>query len=402
MRILHVFDHSIPFHSGYALRTRSILEHQRALGLETFHVTSAKHPGARALVEEVDGYRFFRTPAPANWIGRIPLLKQYAIINSLAKRLGELVEEIRPDILHAHSPALNGFAALRVAQWHSLPVVYECRAFWEDAATHHGTSREGGLRYDLTRGLETYVFSRAHAITTICDGLKNDIIARGIGAEKITVVPNAVDVRKFRFNLDADLVMRKEMGLAGNKVLGFIGSFYGYEGLGLLLESLPLMMREYPGLRLLLVGGGPQENHLKALAQRLGLTEQVIFAGWAPHEKIHKYYEQIDILVYPRLPMRLTDLVTPLKPLEAMAQGRLIVASDVGGHREMMIDGCNGRLFKAGDQQDLVRVILDLLASADRWAEFRSSGRAYVEKERNWASSVVHYRDVYASLHGGN
>ena len=215
MRILHVLDHSIPQHSGYSFRTRAILEQQRALGWSTSHLTSAKHPGLPTLVEDVEGFRFFRTPKPRGWFTRLPILDPISIVNSLARRLDEVVEEVRPDILHAHSPALNGLAALRVAQWHRLPVVYECRAFWEDAAVDHGTSREGGLRYRATHALETYVFKRAKAITTICEGLRRDIIQRGIDAEKVTVIPNAVDIQRFRLCEVQDPKFREELGLTG-------------------------------------------------------------------------------------------------------------------------------------------------------------------------------------------
>jgi PEP-CTERM/exosortase A-associated glycosyltransferase len=400
MRILHILDHSIPLHSGYTFRTRAILEQQRALGFETFHITSAKQKGPDVAVEEVDGFRFFRTPQPNGWRAKWPVLNQFWVVDSLAKRLGEVVEEVGPDILHAHSPALNGLAALRVAEWYSLPLVYECRAFWEDAAVDHGTSREGGLRYRATQALENYVFRRAQAITTICEGLRRDIIARGIPADKVTVIPNAVDIHRFHAANDPDLQLREELGLAGKTVLGFIGSFYAYEGLPLLLEAMPRILREKPDLMLLLVGGGPQEAHLREEVDRLGLGESVIFAGRVPHDKVQKYYDQVDIFVYPRYSMRLTELVTPLKPLEAMAQGRLVVASDVGGHRELIADRKTGWLFRAGDVDDLARTVLELLRTPDAWPGIRQAGRRFVEEERNWAASVRRYRRVYQALIG--
>jgi PEP-CTERM/exosortase A-associated glycosyltransferase len=400
MRILHILDHSIPLHSGYTFRTRAILEQQRAMGFETFHITSAKHKGADVLVEEVDGFRFFRTPLPDGWYAKLPLLNQFAIVDSLAKRLGEVIEEVRPDILHAHSPALNGLAALRVAPWYSLPVVYECRAFWEDAAVDHGTSREGGLRYRATRALETYVFRRAQSVTTICEGLRRDIVQRGIPAEKVTVIPNAVDIHRFQVSGQPDPKLRAELGLAGKTVLGFIGSFYAYEGLPLLLEAMPRILRDKPEVRLLLAGGGPQEPNLRQMAAALGLEDKVIFPGRIPHDKVQRYYDQVDIFVYPRYPIRLTELVTPLKPLEAMAQGRLVLASDVGGHKELIIDRETGWLFKAGDAEDLAGKVLEMLAHPESWAPMKRAGRRFVEEERNWQASVRHYRDVYRPLLG--
>lgn len=401
MRILHVLDHSIPLHSGYTFRTRAILEQQRALGFETFHITSAKQKGPDVAVEEVDGFRFFRTPQPKYWYADWPVLNHFSIVDSLAKRLGEVVEEVGPDILHAHSPALNGLAALRVAQWYSLPVVYECRAFWEDAAVDHGTSRENGLRYRATHALESYVFRRAQAITTICEGLRQDIIERGIPAAKVTVIPNAVDIHRFHFAGEPDFRLRGELGLMGKTVLGFIGSFYAYEGLPLLLEALPAILRDKPDLALLLVGGGPQEAFLKEEAKRLGLENNVIFSGRVAHDKVQKYYDQVDIFVYPRYSMRLTELVTPLKPLEAMAQGRLVVASDVGGHKELIADRQTGWLFKAGDAGDLARTVLELLNAPELWPTIKQAGRRFVEEERNWQASVQRYVPIYQSLLAG-
>jgi len=398
MKILHVLDHSIPLHSGYTFRTRAILEQQRALGWETAHVTSSKHRAGEADEETVDGLHFYRTPPAGGVLARLPVVNQWAVVTGLEERLDEVIRRERPDLLHAHSPSLNGLAALRAGKRHGLPVVYECRAFWEDAAVDHGTSREGGLRYRLTRALETHVFREADAVTTICEGLKRDIVARGIPEEKITVIPNAVDLERFSLEGVRDPELAASLGLEGKVVLGFLGSFYAYEGLMLLVEALPGILERVPEVRLLLVGGGPQERVLKERVAQLGLSDKVVFTGRVPHESVAGYYRLVDILVYPRLSMRLTDLVTPLKPLEAMAQGKLVLASDVGGHLELIKDGINGRLFRAGDRESLEEAVAGLVREREQWQKFRDSGRRFVEEERNWPRSVGRYRRVYARV----
>jgi PEP-CTERM/exosortase A-associated glycosyltransferase len=400
MRILHVLDHSIPLHSGYTFRTRAIIEQQRAMGWETFHVTGPKQGAAEAQVEEVDGLVFYRTPPPSGLLARLPVIKQLTVISRLERTLRQIVAAVKPDILHAHSPGLNGVAALRAGARFNLPVVYEVRAFWEDAAVDHGTSKEWGVRYRLTRRLETYVLERADAITTICEGLRGDIIDRGMPAHKVTVIPNAVDAQRFSVNGRPDPQLQARLGIAGQMVLGFIGSFYAYEGLILLLEAMPGVLEEIPNVRLLLVGGGPQEGRLRERVDELGLNEAVIFTGRVPHDTVQAYYKLIDVFVYPRLPMRLTDLVTPLKPLEAMAQGRLVLASDVGGHRELIRPGLNGELFRAGDVASLTTAVLDLLRNRGRWQSLHEGGRHFVESERTWPRSVARYDDVYATVLG--
>jgi PEP-CTERM/exosortase A-associated glycosyltransferase len=401
MRILHILDHSIPLHSGYTFRTLAILKEQRVLGWETIHLTGSKQENCQVLEEDVDGWHFYRTPVAQDAMSRLPVFNQTAVIDGLARRLDEVARIVKPDILHAHSPVLNALPALRVGRRLGIPVVYEVRAFWEDAAVDHGTSREWGIRYRITRGLESYALRRADAITTICEGLRGDILGRGIAAEKVTVIPNAVNIENFNLGQLPDLCLARNLGLEGKFLLGFIGSFYAYEGLSILLRALPKMLSGNPDIRILLVGGGPQSEELRALAAQLGIEDKVTFTGRVPHDQVQHYYNLIDILVYPRLQMRLTDLVTPLKPLEAMAQGRLIVASDVGGHLELIRDGETGILFRAGNPDALASKVLELLARPDLWSSLRAAARRFVETQRNWPISVSRYKKVYGSLLSG-
>jgi PEP-CTERM/exosortase A-associated glycosyltransferase len=287
---------------------------------------------------------------------------------------------------------------LRVGKELGVPVVYEVRAFWEDAAVDHGTTTEGSLRYRLSRRMETHALKRAAHVFTICEGLRADIVGRGIPADRVTVIPNAVDIEKFEPGGAPDEALRGKLGLTGCTVIGFIGSFYAYEGLDLLLAAIPQLLQQRPDVRVLLVGGGPQEAALKAQAVALGAGKQVVFTGRVPHAEVGRYYDLVDVLCYPRHSMRLTELVTPLKPLEAMAQGRLLVASDVGGHRELIRDGDTGVLFRAGSAESLTQALLGLLAQRERWPKLRAAGRRFVETERNWARSVANYRAPLETL----
>ena len=400
VRILHILDHSIPLHSGYVFRTLAILREQRALGWETFHVTSPKHGPSPAAEEHVDGWHFYRTRTRTGALGKLRAVNELLLMRNTALRLEELARRLRPDILHAHSPVLNALPAMHVGRRLGIPVVYEVRASWEDAAVDHGTATPGGLRYRLSRAMETWALRHADAVTTICEGLRAEIVARGISPERVNVIPNAVDTASFTVGGRPDAELQRRLGLEDAWVLGFVGSFYAYEGLALLLRAFPLILAQVPHARVLLVGGGPQDADLKALARELGIADRVVFAGRVPHADVQRYYDLIDVLVYPRLSMRLTELVTPLKPLEAMAQGRLLVASDVGGHRELIRTGATGVLFKAGDPNALATAVLDLLHRPQTWPVLRAAARHYVEHERNWKKSVGLYRPIYASVLG--
>ena len=398
MRVLHILDHSLPLQSGYSFRTIAILREQRRLGWDTRQLTTPRHGRVSQDVKEVAGWIFDRTPlVPSAW-SRFPGVTYVDEMLATAKRIVEIAGDFHPHILHAHSPVLTALPTLWASRKLGVPVVYEVRALWEDAAVDHGVTREGSVRYAASRALETFALRHVDCITTICEGLRDEIAKRGIARERITVIPNAVDANEFRQGGVADEQLRATLGLGGKTVVGFAGSFYAYEGLDLLIDAVARLAAGHPDLRVLLVGGGPQEENLKARASARGIPDRVVFAGRVPHAEIHRYYDLIDVLAYPRHRIRLTDIVTPLKPLEAMAQGRVLIASDVGGHRELIRDRETGVLFPAGDTAALAKAIATMLARRDDWPRLRENARRFVETERNWTRSVAHYSGVYAAL----
>ncbi len=394
MRVLHVLDHSLPVQSGYSFRGHAILREQRKLGITTVQVTSSKHGPTSGAREAVGDMEFYRVNESGSWLAKKPIFNQLDVVTQLRSSLRQIVAETSPDIIHAHSPCLTAMAAFGLG----VPVFYELRSSWEDAAVSSGLTTEGSLRYRLSRWLETYVLKRADHVTTICEGLRDDAISRGVPAARITVVPNAVDNEAFRPSLQKGEEARRQFGLENCFVLGFIGSFFAWEGLQLLIEAMPQVIAQRPDVRLLLVGGGPDDAAVREAVVRLGLQGHVIFAGQVKHDAVAALYDSVDVLVYPRIPMRLTNMVTPLKPLEAMALGKVFIASDVGGHRELVKDRETGVLFKAGDRDDLSRTILEVAGDAGLREKLASTGPQFIRQERTWAKVVARYVPVYESF----
>ncbi len=401
MKILHVLDHSLPVHSGYTFRSQSILLAQRTRGWEVAAVTSPKHeadfgPNTPPR-EEIGGVRYYRTGATRR--SRIPFVGERELIDRLARRIEEAAVIEAPDLLHAHSPVLTALAAHRVSRKLRLPVVYEIRAFWEDAAVDHGTYAEGSWKYRLTRAAETWACRRVDRITVLCGGLAEDLAARGIPRGRMTVIGNGIDPRHFT-PAAPDEEYRRIWNLEGKRVAAFLGSFYRYEGLDLLLEAYAGIRKRFPDLVILLVGGGETERELKERARALGIQDGVIFSGRLPQERIPGVYALADVLVYPRYRMRLTELVTPLKPLEAMAMGKALLASDVGGHRELIQDGHTGLLFPPGDRASLAQALGRLLEDPSLRERLADEGHAWVNAERSWAKTTQPYEEVYAAALG--
>ena len=187
MRVIHILDHSIPHVTDYALRTIAMLEQQRAMGWETFHLTGPHQGPVAATEEQVDGWEFFRTPPPGGILEGVPGLGDIELMGEIAYRIEQLARRVRPHILHAHSPVLNALPALRVGRRLGLPVVYEMRPLRESTRPESA----GGLQRRCTRAMETWVLKRADAVTTVCVAMRDDIVARGVPAAKITVIPDA-------------------------------------------------------------------------------------------------------------------------------------------------------------------------------------------------------------------
>lgn len=394
MRILHVLDHGLPLQSGYTFRTRAIVKAQQARGWEVAAVTGPRHHHDAPATEMVDGISFHRTGRAVQL--RAPL-GEMAEVAAFGRRILTVAKQFRPDIIHAHSPVLDALAAMRATKALKVPLVYEIRAFWEDAAVGNGTGTEGSARYRATRALESWAVKRANAVAVICEGLKRDLLARGVAEERIMVSPNGVDMALFGDPPPRDAALAETLGLGGD-VIGFIGSFYDYEGLDDLIAAMPALVARRPEAQLLLVGGGPMEAALRAQAAASPVADRIRFVGRVPHQEVERYYSLVDVLAYPRKKMRLTDLVTPLKPLEAMAQGRLVAASDVGGHRELIRDGDTGTLFAADDPTAIAESLATLLSDRGGWEARRARARTFVEQERNWFSNISRYEPVYRRL----
>ena len=401
-RVLHILDHSLPMHSGYTFRSRAILKAQQAAGMEVRGITGLRHTQDSAAAEVVDGLMFHRTPREHGGLAAgLAGMREWREVARFAEAIEALVDEWQPDILHAHSPALCGLAAMKVARRRSIPLVYEIRAFWEDAAVGNLAGREGSIKYRATRALENRVVAGADAVFTICDGLRDDLVARGFPGGKIGISPNGVDLTLFGDPLARDAVLAAELGIGtAGPVIGFIGSFYDYEGLDNLIAAMPLLRARHADAQLLLVGGGPMDAVLRAQATASSAADAIIFTGRVPHTQVERYYPLIDILAYPRKRSRLTDLVTPLKPLEAMAQRRILAASDVGGHRELIVDGSTGTLFPADDPQGCADALADLTDRKSDWDAMRARGIDHVRRYHDWAINIRNYQSVYHHLVG--
>ena len=398
MKVLHVLEYSPPNISGYSLHSRAILTHQRLCGIETAQMTSQRYQDFEQMQEQVDGFEFYRTAPTQSLLSKIPLIGYLGYINHLAKRIEEVFLKERPQIIQAHSPMFNALAAAKVAKKYNVPVAYEVRALWEDAAVDTGKTKQGSLRYKLIKAIEQHAFNTVNKVSCICQGLKNDLQQRGIPSDKLFVTPNAVDIQQFKVITETDQALSQEYKLGDKKVLAFIGTFFKYEGLAIAIRAMPEIIKARSDIHLLLVGGGNEEQDLKALTQSLNLEQYVTFIPRVPFEQVPRYYSLADALLFPRESIRLTELVTPLKPLESMAQKKPVFASDIGGHRELIDHGKTGILFAPDDPSALAKSVLDNIDNLPLLQQIADNGLEFVTTVRNWNNTANQYKLAYQEL----
>lgn len=397
IRILHVLDHSWPVLDGYSNRSRSLIAAQKSLGWHPAVVTSPLHnlddPQAQDLV--LDSVNYYRVPSSSSWTWkaihrRWPGLREFGVVNLLEKTLSRILAREKFDLIHAHSPALCGLSASRVAAAAGIPFVYEIRSFWEDGLPQKPTS----LRYRLTRFLETRVAKRANAVVGIARPILRDLASRGVPEQKLFLVPNGVDVARFAPR-EYDRALSKELNLEDTPTLGFIGTFFPWEGVSWLVQATAALHARGVLSKLLIIGDGAEADAVRAAIQQEQAEGFVFYLGRVPHEDIERYYSILDVLVYPRRSSRITEMVTPLKPLEAMALGKAVLGSDVGGIRELIEPETTGLLFASGEIDDFCRQATRLLQDENLRSVMGKNARARVCAERDWATVTERYRKVY-------
>ena len=443
-RVLHLVTDALPTtNAGYTVRTQRIAIAQREAGLDPHVLTKAGFPVAQGhldgrRVAEVDGVPYhrlipYRLPSRADAAAALGL--------DLAARL---TGRLRPAVLHAASNHLNGQLALALREDSGLPVIYEARGFWEETwlsrhragpgapavqaprpgaapsqvrsaswspaeaapavrvpvapARLPGANPAASDFYQLSREAETRCMTGADLVVTLGEVMRAEIVARGVAADKVIVVPNAVSA-DFLEPLPDGAPLRDSLGIRpGELVVGVVSNLVAYEGIGTLLEAAAELRRRGLAVRPLIVGDGTERTALERLAGQLGLTGTAIFTGRVPMTEVRRYHAILDLFAVPRTSDRVCQLVTPLKPVEAMASGLCVVASDVGALREIIRPEVTGALASSGDSASFADIMEPLLYSSDIRRKLGANAREWVARDRTWAHNAAIYRAAYERL----
>ncbi len=400
-RILHLVTDALPPTSaGYTIRTHEIALAQRAAGLDPQVVTRCGYPVTQGRIDGrrlvmLDGIPYHRL---LPWLlpGHADAAADLALGQAAA-----LTAQVRPAVLHAASNYANARIALALGERYGLPVVYEVRGFWEDTwLSRHPRGEElaGSELYRRNRDLETRCMLAAGLVVTLGEAMRDEIVGRGVPAGKVLIVPNAVS-EEFLQPLPDATALRAALGLGADEhVVGVVSSLVPHEGIGTLLEAVQLLRGRGLPVRALIVGDGPERAALQRQAAGLGLSEAAVFTGRVPTADVRDFHALLDVFVVPRTRDRVCQLVTPLKPVEAMASGLCVVASDVKALAEIIKPEVTGTLTTPQDPVALADSLELLVSSPDVRRKLGDNAREWVARDRTWTHNAARYRDAYARL----
>ena len=393
---------------GYSIRTKFLVEAQHALGHRPVVVTGPESPvgygSTVGAVEDIEGIEHFhyvdRNSAVVRACKQVPIVRRYLRHGVAWRYYRHVMRQYLPcDLFHVHMRPATVRLLRPMRRRYQIPLAYEVRGVWEDSAVACGELKPESSRYREMRQESTLAAKQADWVITISEGLRQEFVRRGIASDKITVVPNGVDTAAFTPTA-RDQQLAEKLGVSGKTVFGYISSIRELEGIEYLIRAMPEVLQTTPNSACLIVGDGEDKSRLESMARDLGLQDRVIFTGKVPHTDIKAYYSIIDVFVVPRPNQRVNHLVTPLKPLEAMAMEKALLVSGVGGLTELVHDGQTGLVFKPEDIHDLASKATLLAHNEHLRLELGRQARRFVVQERDWSTVVQKYEEMADFVRG--
>ncbi|MDO5617807.1 glycosyltransferase family 4 protein [Kocuria sp.] len=403
--VVHLVKESAPYLSnGFCSRSHYNFKAELAAGLKPIVLTEPGYPwnvaGAQDARTEMrlDGIGHYHFDLGSASVKDLPVDQMLEMWADLAY---QKIKIIRPALIHASSgrrgyeTALVGLALKRKT---GLPFVYEVRSFFEANWTAENERESTGEIFERRMATELLCMQEADRVLTIGEAMREDLINRGISAEKIDIIPNGVDTEIFT-KQDRDENLAGSLGLEGLPTFGYVSNMDHYrESQETLVHAAAVLQDRGSNLHCVIVGDGPRRTVVESLAAELGVADRIHFLGRVQHEDIPAYYSLIDIFVVPRISERAATYVTPLKPFEAMATGRPVVTSDLPALREIVSAPQRGLTFPAGDHHALATLLQELENNSERRKQLAEAGYEWASTQRSWTSNGPRYVDAFAKV----
>ena len=404
-KIFYLLHNSLPYHSGgYATRAHGLMsgvnnqEKYEMIGVsrlgypkDILKLNSCKDILDEDYVNKIKYLRLKSDTRPGN-TDYLEYIAKYA--ESICKKA--VIE--RPLVIHGASNFMNGLAAVYSAKLLGVKSIYEIRGLWEITRISREPEFESTDLFTLNKTMETEAAKNADVVITITQALKEEMITRGVDESKIKVISNGVDTERF-IPLIKDDLLSKSLLIDEKIVIGYIGSIVQYEGLDLLVKAVEILVNKgIVNIIILIVGDGASLEDIQYLVSSLNLDKYFIFTGRIPHEEVEKYYSIVDIAPFPRKGQPVTEMVSPLKPFEAMAMEKAVISSDVAALSEIIDDKRTGLLFKKDNIEDFAEKLELLINDGSLRNELGQQARNWVVKEKDWKILAKKLNNIYEDL----
>lgn len=402
MKILHVLYVSIPTIDGSSTRSLDIVSSQKDIGLEPIVVTSPfqRANNSKSEYELINGIKYYRTFINSDNMhsseDHSSLLKRIAKLFLIIKfiiNIYKISKKEKVDIIHAHSTFFCGISAKITGVFLSKPVIYEVRSLWEERQKD-STSKIQRYSAEVITKFETFSMKISDRIIVINKNLLENVRNRNIKNNKISVIPNAVNLVRIEDKVNKNIIT---LNTSNYITFGYIGNISNIEGIIDLCKVFQELENENINNKLLIYGQGPELNNVKEFV-KLNDLKNVRIMGSIQNSDIYKAFEKIDIIINPRVKSKITDTVTPLKPLEAMGYKKLVIASDVGGMKELITHNETGLLYSAGNNLKLKELIKNVIQDSKKYIHIIDNAYEYVKNEKSWHANAISYFDIYKGL----
>lgn len=401
-RIAYILHNSLPHSSGgYATRSHGVASGLTAAGMEVQAFTRPGFPvdikaGFKgrdvSLRDDVGGIAYHRILDVTN--------KEHALVDYVLKSadlLEKRFRELRPALVIGASNYRVGLMAMIAARRLGLPFVYEVRGWWEVTRASRDRSFEFTDSYQIQRVLENETAKAADHVMTLTEGMREELEAGGVLPETISLLPNSCDAGRFE-PMPRDQTLADRYGIPGDvPVIGYIGTFVDYEGLDDLARAAVELKQRGAVFRLLIVGNenvsgtgiGPIASRIQSIMADGGAADWLLMPGRVPYGEVAAHYSLLDIAAFPRKPWTVCELVSPMKPLEAMAMQKAVVVSSVRALRDLVTHDENGLIFTKGDSAALADALHRLVNDRTLAASLAERGRSWVLTHRTWEASTA-------------
>ncbi|PJI94258.1 glycosyltransferase family 4 protein [Luteimicrobium subarcticum] len=402
--VLSVLSQSLPQRAGgYATRSHGILSALSHRGWDVAAITRLGFPYNRWPVDDERTVPTVDTVGPIAYHRALDERRRYpqhplvAYSEEFAGHVERLARERRAAVIHASSFYATAYGAAIAARRLGIPFVYEMRGLEDLMRTASRPELKGSQYWDYLVRTETDICHLADEVLVITEALRTEMVRRGVAPEKISVLPNGVHASDFTPE-PRDDELAAALGLTGKTVIGYAGGVIAYEGLPLLMEAVAELASRRDDFAVVIVGDGPNEGTVRNRVESLGLTDKVLFTGRVGHDEVHRYLSLFDITPFPRLPLDVCELISPMKPFEAMATEKAVVVSSVAALTEIVQDGRTGLVFQAGDAPSLAATLERLIDDPALRAELGAQARAWVVENRDWSAVTGSAEAAYARL----